>query len=541
MRIDRLASVAMIAAGIFSTGALQQAQAEPAESNDAEIAALKRQLRLMEQKLDSLQKQTSANTKAAAKASAKADESAAVANANAAIPVKGPTLSDVVVTMPGNRPTICTADNLNCVSITSRLHFDAGGYDYRPNTAATVPQRLDDGINARRARIGVVGKFLGDWNYALIYDFGGTSDGFASTAGFGAVPPAGGTSVGFLPGGALSGIEAAYLSYTGFKPFDGKLAIEGGYMDTLYTLDEATSSNDIMFMERASPGVVATNIAAGDFRSAVGARWYNDRLWAGAYATGPSSGALHSASSLNPNDASEQLGAFARVAGQIVSGKDYSIHIGADAQFLIRPPQNLVTQAQTLTLSDRPELRIDPTTLVSTGALANISGAQVYSVEAAATYGPLYFQGEYFWFNVERDAATGLPPFGAPNLKFDGGYAEASYVLTGETHTYNSGNAAYNGVIPANSFSLAGGGWGAWEIAGRVSRIDLNDQLATATGVAGGRQTVLTAGLNWYANRNVRLMFNYLHGDIAKQVSPTNIGDAGSKFDAFAMRTQVAF
>ena len=147
MRINRLASVAMIAAGIFGTGAVQQAKAEPVDSNDSEIAALKRQLRLMEQKLDSLQKQTSANTKATAKASAKADESAAVANAHAAIPVKGLSPSDVVVTMPGNRPTICTADNLNCVSITSRLHFDAGGYDYRPNTAATSPQRLDDGVN----------------------------------------------------------------------------------------------------------------------------------------------------------------------------------------------------------------------------------------------------------------------------------------------------------------------------------------------------------------------------------------------------------
>jgi len=30
-------------------------------------------------------------------------------------------------------------------------------------------------------------------------------------------------------------------------------------------------------------------------------------------------------------------------------------------------------------------LRIDPTTLVSTGALAGVSGAQVYSAEAAAT------------------------------------------------------------------------------------------------------------------------------------------------------------
>src|SRR5262249_32018136 len=47
-------------------------------------------------------------------------------------------------------------------------------------TASTPPPRL-----------GGVGKFMGDWNYALVYDFGGSSDGFASTASFGASPPNG--------------------------------------------------------------------------------------------------------------------------------------------------------------------------------------------------------------------------------------------------------------------------------------------------------------------------------------------------------------
>src|SRR4051794_27641444 len=49
-------------------------------------------------------------------------------------------------------------------------------------------------------------------------------------------------------------------------------------------------------------------------------------------------------------------------------------------------PRNMLAGTQTLTLSDRPELRLDPTTLVTTGAIANTAGAQVYSVEAAATY-----------------------------------------------------------------------------------------------------------------------------------------------------------
>ena len=519
------------AVGLIGALVASQTHAQSAGNNDAEIAALRQQLRLMEQKLDKLQRQTAANTAAAATANAKADARVGVANANAAYPVKGAVAPpDAVVHMPNNRPTICTADQQNCVSITSRVHFDAGGYDYHPNTAATAPQRLDDGVNVRRARIGVIGKFMGDWNYALIYDFGGSSDGFASTASVG------GAAVGFLPGGALSGVENAYLSYTGFKPFGGKLAIEGGVMDLPYTLDEASSSNDIPFMERASSGVISTNIAAGDFRSAFGARWYTDTFWAGAYVTGPATGAIHSASSVNPPGTTEQYGVFARAAGQIVSGKDYSLHIGGDAQWLIQPPHNLIAGTQTLTLSDRPELRIDPTTLVSTGALAGVSGAQVYSAEAAGTYGPLFFQGEYFWYNVDRNAFAPLP-----SLKFQGGYAEAAYVLTGETRPYNPGSASYGGIAPANPFSLSGGGWGAWEIAGRFSTIDLNDRLAAANGVAGGRQTIYTLALNWYLNRNVRLMFDYLHGDIAKQVSPTNFGDAGSKFDAFAMRTQVAF
>jgi phosphate-selective porin OprO/OprP len=529
-RFGAATAVSLIGALVTS-----QAHAQSASNSEAEIALLKQQLRLLEQKLDRLQQQTSANTAAAAKANAKADVKVSVASANAAIPIKGPVApSDAVLKMPNNRPTFCTADDRNCIAITSRVHFDAGGYNFHPNTAATSPQRLDDGVNVRRARIGVIGKFLDDWNYALIYDFGGSSDGFASTATvpIGGVP----TAVGFLPGGALSGVENAYLSYTGLKPLGGTLAIEGGIMDLPYTLDEATSSNDHVFMERASPGIIATNIAAGDFRSVAGARWYNDRFWAGAYATGPSTGAIHSASSINPPGTTEQMGAAARVAGQVVSGKDYSLHIGGDAEWLIQPPHNLIANTQTLTLSDRPELRIDPTTLVSTGALPGVSGAQVYSAEVAGTYGPLFFQGEYFWYNVDRNAFAPLP-----SLRFQGGYAQAAYVLTGESRAYSPGSASYGTVVPANPFSLSGGGWGAWEIAGRYSTIDLNDQLATANGVAGGRQSIYTLALNWYINRNVRLMFDYLHGNVAKQVSPTNFGDTGSRFDAFAMRTQVAF
>jgi phosphate-selective porin OprO and OprP len=60
-------------------------------------------------------------------------------------------------------------------------------------------------------------------------------------------------------------------------------------------------------------------------------------------------------------------------------------------------------------------------------------------------------------------------------------------------------------------------------------------------GIAGGDQTVYTVGLNWYVNRNVRFMLDYLHGIIGKQASGVVATNTGAKFDALAMPAQVAF
>jgi len=191
--------------------------------------------------------------------------------------------------------------------------------------------------------------------------------------------------------------------------------------------------------------------------------------------TGPTSGAIHVGSTVNPQAVTEQYGAFGRVAMQVINEKAYSLHIGGNAQFLLKPSFNRVALTQTLTLSDRPELRIDPTALITTGAIPNVSGAQVYSAEVAGAYGPLFFQSEYFHYNVDRQAGLGLS-----SLQFDGGYAQASWTITGESRAYNAGAGAYGGIVPHDPFSLTSSGWGAWEVAARYSTIDLNDRLGFA-------------------------------------------------------------
>jgi phosphate-selective porin OprO/OprP len=334
--------------------------------------------------------------------------------------------------------------------------------------------------------------------------------------------------------------------------------------------------------------VIASNIAAGDFRSNAGARLWGDWFWAGGYVTGPVSGAMHSATSggvLNsstgspaptpPDGVSEQLGGYQRVAVHFGDPKTASIHLGGDVEELFKPAFDYDTGSQSLSLADRPELRIDPTTIVGTGiygvgnnSILNVKNAYVYSVEAAGNIGSLFIQGEYFWFNVARrnfnqGGISGVPAADqiGPDLRFNGGYIEAGWTLTGETRAYNAAAAAYSGIVPSHPFSWKGGTWGAFEIAGRYSVIDLNDRLGFPDGASGGKQTIVTAGFNWYVNRNIRFMLDYMHGTIDKPAGPVllNSGscavagsgptaplmglqcNVGAKFDAVAMRTQIAF
>ena len=440
-----------------------------------------------------------------------------------------------VVQSGSNKFSIESADGQYSAALTGRIHADVGDYvNYDPKSKGTSPQNLNSGFNLRRARIGVTGKAAGDFTYGFIYDAGGTTD---------ATP---------------AGIQTAQVGYTGIK----NMVFEIGYSDTFFTLDEATSSNDTLFMERAAPANVATGINAGDFRSNVGGRWFNDRLWVGAYVTGPAD--------LQAHNQGESIGAFQRVAYQVLAEPDYSMHVGVGIDEIVKAPANGGSAASTslsvdpvtgkiitttapnvasISLSDRPELRIDTTSLLSTGQLGSlshpVSGGYIANFELAGGYGPLFLQGEYFHYSIERD--------GYDTAAFDGGYGEAAYTLTGEARKYNKAAGAYSGIVPAHAFDPSQGYWGAWEIAGRVSYVDLTSNFAPGKlisstsqpgAVNGGKQTIFTAGLNWYPNTYMRFMLNYIHADFDKANSSSSgiLGaPIGATMDAIALRTQVAW
>ena len=133
-----------------------------------------------------------------------------------------------------------------------------------------------------------------------------------------------------------------------------------------------------------------------------------------------------------------------------------------------------------ITLNDPPELRVDASSLLSTGTLGTaanpVTGGLVYNGEFAAGYDNFFFQGEYDHYSVNRQ--------GLATANFWGTYGMVSWVLTGEHRNYNRATGAYGSITPRENFSISKGGIGAWELAARVSYTDLVDHYAYGTALA---------------------------------------------------------
>lgn len=166
-------------------------------------------------------------------------------------------------------------------------------------------------------------------------------------------------------------------------------------------------------------------------------------------------------------------------------------------------------------IRERPEGHILPP-MVDTGGFST-DGEQVLDFEVAAVFGRFWFGGEYL------DAEVDTPDRGT--LSFGGGYVQAGYFLTGEHRPFDTADGRFEGVKPKRNFER-GGGIGAWEVAVRLSTLDLTD----AT-ILGGELDTMTLGLNWYPNPATRMMLDWVHSDL----DPT--GEA----DFFLVRGQVEF
>jgi phosphate-selective porin OprO/OprP len=133
---------------------------------------------------------------------------------------------------------------------------------------------------------------------------------------------------------------------------------------------------------------------------------------------------------------------------------------------------------------------------------------------------------------------------GQPNVALPGAYAQVGWFLTGEHRPYDRACGAIDRVKPFANFFFVNTsdgrafGSGAWEIAARISYLNLNDE-----NVRGGELTDFTAGLNWYWNPYTKVVFNYIHAwNDAETIDPATGRPIGNNnTDIYAGRVQMDF
>jgi phosphate-selective porin OprO/OprP len=179
----------------------------------------------------------------------------------------------------------------------------------------------------------------------------------------------------------------------------------------------------------------------------------------------------------------------------------------------------LYSASSSVRYQSRPESHLAPY-VVDTGDMA-ADGALVIGAEAAWVNGPFSVQGEYLHSSVREN--NGQVP------GFNGFYALASWFLTGESRPYDRSEGKFERVIPKKNFDFGRGGWGAWELAGRYSFVNLD-----SADIHGGRLSMLMAEVNWYLHSHVKWRFNYGFGHVSGRTPEGNL-------NVFQTRVEVDF
>ncbi|MES1199729.1 MAG: porin [Pseudomonadota bacterium] len=507
----RLGTAALLGASWLALAGVASAQtAQTEDARDARIHALEDQLNAIQAQLNDLKASTAA-------------DSADIRTIQSSAPA---------VTLANGRPTIATADGNFKVAIRGIFQLDAATYNQDAGASVPVTARdLDAGTNFRRARIGLEGTVFHDWNYAITYEAGGS-------------------------GVEAAGLQQAWLEYAGWKPFGLTAPVRfrvGGYAVEA-NLQGATSNADQIFLERPSIAEIVRSTFGGDGRSAVGVFANGDHLFLNAAITGGLIGNIDAIA--GPYD--EQTGFSGRVGALLFSGPDSGVHIGANYSAIFQLP-DIQQPGQTglpgvLQLRDRPELRVDGTRLVDTGAIT-ATGAESYGAELGGQWKNFFIAGEWEQINVKR-------PNGVPDAEFNGYYVNASWTLTGEARRWSPTTGGFGGIRPTNNFDPKSGHWGAWELAAGYSFVDLNSDETSATpttttytlvsggatqsvvtnqAIRGGEQEITTLGLNFYPNSVVRFSFEAQSVDVDRLSNAATPVQIGQSYDAFSLRTQVSF
>ena len=468
---------------LLATAGAASAQTAPSSPDEAaaRIAALEAQLNALQQQVNDLKAATAASFK-----DVRTVQSA------------------TTVSVAGGKPSITSGDGAFSANIHAVMQLDAAQYNQDKGLPAVIGngRDLNSGTNFRRARLGVDGKLYKNFDYSVLLDFGGAGTDGAGT------------------------LQELWLQYN-YAPFKLKV---GAFAPNV-GLEDVASTNGSLFPERPTGSELSRGLAGADKRigaqvQALGERWLI-------------SGAVTGAKAGDGQTFDEQLGYVARAVYVPLKGYDWLFHVGVNASKVVTPAQTAIGGAYAVTVTDRPELRVDGTQLITSGAIDSLS-ARHFGGELAFQKKNFLVQGEYFDIAIDRRN----PAAGVTDPKFKAWYVEGSWVLTGEARKYSATNFAFDAPAVDKPFDPKKGQWGAWELAARYSVADLNYHETAALAadrVRGGEQKIATVGVNWFPNPVTKFSLDYYTVKIDRLDPAGGATPLSQDYHVINLRSQYAF
>ena len=454
---------------------------------------------------------------------------------------------------------LVSADGQSSVNLTGVVQFDARSIqDGLLESADKDAASGADNFEVRRARIGINGTLFKDIDYEILTNVVGSSPNL---------------------------VHRAYVNYG----FNKAAQVRVGRFKQPFSLEELTSANAIDFMERSYGNqlVPSHRLGAGVFGEPTKGFTYAFSIYQDGFNEISNTDQVGNS---NVGRIALNLADFAKIS-------DTVIHLGAAAdqgRYQVLPTvstdsgkvADYVTRATILSFRSedrglanayRFQLGGDWITPTYGGAANNAANVKkdLKGLELVLATGPVKFQTESFNAAYSASAinyqlkGTGPSPVltadnnaGTANLALSAktNYYALVYNLTGEkwSDAYKAG--AFGAIKPKSNFSTAsGGGWGAWQLAARVSTYEASVAAtsANASGIADGaagksraenaeKATTITYGVNWILNPNSRVLLNYARTNFGRPVTylstttPSGLGTT-SKEDVLSVRSQINF
>jgi phosphate-selective porin OprO and OprP len=356
----------------------------------------------------------------------------------------------------------------------------------------------NDGILLRRARPILQGTVFRDFDFQFVPDFGG------------------------------SGAPQIYDAWLNYR-YSPELQLIAGKYKTPIGLEQLQADRDILFNERALPTDLVPN-------RDVGFTLHGDVVGgAVSYAVGIFNGVGDGRNSSNVDfdDNKEFAGRlffqpFKPTELHLLQGLGFGLAgsfqamQGTNTAGLPNNTSGSLSTPGYLTAGQQEFFAYNPTnrSVVAEGQHWRLAP------QASWFYGPFGLMGEYV-ISDQQVALAGAGPRTAADLQHTAWQIQANWVLTGE-------DSSYSGVVPRHPFNPAQGGWGAWQLVARYSELDIDPNTfplfsnpATSARVA----HEWAVGLDWYLNRNIKLMGDYSHTEF------TGGGGPGSSAPATVTRT----